>query len=238
MFTNLTNFLDMAPLPAADRDFVGLTHRDETGSGSEDEDGIFWRGVAGVYEMSDTVIYLGTVDTLCFQLGGAKRRMTWRQFILKLGLHTQQEMAEAGFGSYWARNRRKSAARLLGGHFIGRLAMHFGQVSDEGLRGLQGPKRQQAAAAGASKADKDGEVAEEVASEILAIAQAPPPPPPAPQSRTMSQRIERLKEDLHDLCHEVVGRAFPPSSLESPPGPRMGDASTSAAPHNDAPPNP
>ncbi|GJS79689.1 hypothetical protein Tco_0729570 [Tanacetum coccineum] len=32
---------------------------------------------------------------------------------------------------------RKSGARLSGGHFIGRLAMHFGLVSDDGLRGLQ-----------------------------------------------------------------------------------------------------
>ncbi|GKC54338.1 hypothetical protein Tco_1077083 [Tanacetum coccineum] len=32
---------------------------------------------------------------------------------------------------------RKSRARLSGGHFIGRLAMHFGLVSDEGLRGMQ-----------------------------------------------------------------------------------------------------
>ncbi|GJS00915.1 hypothetical protein Tco_0317423 [Tanacetum coccineum] len=31
---------------------------------------------------------------------------------------------------------RKSRARLFGGHFIGRLADHFGIVSDEGLRGL------------------------------------------------------------------------------------------------------
>ncbi|GKC49496.1 hypothetical protein Tco_1072241 [Tanacetum coccineum] len=31
---------------------------------------------------------------------------------------------------------RKSGARLLGGHFIGRLAAHFGLVSDQGLRGL------------------------------------------------------------------------------------------------------
>ncbi|GKB29402.1 hypothetical protein Tco_0868803 [Tanacetum coccineum] len=31
---------------------------------------------------------------------------------------------------------RKSGARLSGGHFIGRLAMHFGLVSDEGLRVL------------------------------------------------------------------------------------------------------
>ncbi|GJZ43181.1 retrovirus-related pol polyprotein from transposon TNT 1-94 [Tanacetum coccineum] len=55
---------------------------------------------------------------------------------------------------------RKSRARLLGGHFIGRLAMHFGLVSDEGLRGLQ------AAAAGAHVADEAGPAAEEGAQEI------------------------------------------------------------------------
>ncbi|GJT89141.1 hypothetical protein Tco_0143944 [Tanacetum coccineum] len=32
---------------------------------------------------------------------------------------------------------RKSGVRLLGGHFIGRLAAHFRLYSDEGLRGLQ-----------------------------------------------------------------------------------------------------
>ncbi|GJZ56413.1 hypothetical protein Tco_0611606 [Tanacetum coccineum] len=31
---------------------------------------------------------------------------------------------------------KKSGARLSGGHFIGRLAAHFGLASDEGLRGL------------------------------------------------------------------------------------------------------
>ncbi|GJY40750.1 hypothetical protein Tco_0428020 [Tanacetum coccineum] len=40
------------------------------------------------------------------QLGGAKRRMTWRQFILALGLDTEQEMATAGFGAYWAGSER------------------------------------------------------------------------------------------------------------------------------------
>ncbi|GJT70044.1 hypothetical protein Tco_1029330 [Tanacetum coccineum] len=80
---------------------------------------------------------------------------------------------------------RKSRARLLGGHFIGRLAMHFGLVSDEGLRGLQGPERQQAATAGAHE--------------------APPPPLPAPQHRTMSQRIKRVEEEVHNLRRDVVG---------------------------------
>ncbi|GKD96136.1 hypothetical protein Tco_1380033 [Tanacetum coccineum] len=218
-----------------------------------------------------------------------RRRMIWRQFILALGLHTELEMAEAGFGAYWAgsdrsipdkgdlrdywleisfdrdflgpapsyvlirdpvrrlchrmiaysisgrghapekatgidlfylRNmdrgtinvphllaqylfrhaeERKSGARLSGWHFIGRLAMHFGLVSDDGLRGLQ------AAAAGADKADKVGHAAEEAAPEISAPTQTPPPPPPIPQPRTMSQRIKRLEEVVPDLRRDVVG---------------------------------
>ncbi|GJT77523.1 hypothetical protein Tco_1044248, partial [Tanacetum coccineum] len=177
--------------------------------------------------MSDTVMDLDTTDTLCFHLGGVRRRMTWRQFILALGLHIELEMAKAGFGAYCAGSDRlildkgdfrfywleissdrdflgpapsyvliqdpvmrlchrmiaysisgrgqapekvidvdlfylrsidhetinvphllawylfrhaegrKSGARLSGGHFIGGLAMHFGLVSDDGLRGLQ-----------------------------------------------------------------------------------------------------
>ncbi|GKC48366.1 hypothetical protein Tco_1066088, partial [Tanacetum coccineum] len=56
--------------------------------------------------MSDTEMGLDVADTLCFQLGGARRRMTWRQFILALGLHTEEEMAEAGFGAYWHGSER------------------------------------------------------------------------------------------------------------------------------------
>ncbi|GJT96750.1 hypothetical protein Tco_1092268 [Tanacetum coccineum] len=149
-------------------------------------------------QMSDTEMGLDVAGTLCFQLGGVRRRMTCRQFILALGLHTEQEMEEAGFGAYWDGSDRlihdkgdlrdywieiSSDKDLLGpapsyvlirdpvrklchrmiayrifargqapekacrgedergqavkGHFIGRLDMHFGLVSDEGLRGLQ-----------------------------------------------------------------------------------------------------
>ncbi|GJW45719.1 hypothetical protein Tco_0077365 [Tanacetum coccineum] len=73
---------------------------------------------------------------------------------------------------------RKIRARLSGGHFIRHLAMHFGLVSDQGLRGLQGPERQQAAAAGAHEADKTGPAANEDAQDIPA--KAPLPLPPAP----------------------------------------------------------
>ncbi|GJU15616.1 hypothetical protein Tco_1143582, partial [Tanacetum coccineum] len=105
---------------------------------------------------------------------------------------------------------RKSRAKLSGGHFIGRLAMHFGLVSDEGLRGLQvGPERQQATVTGTHEADEAGSSAEEVALKIPvpvpAPAQAPPPPPPAPQPRTMSQRIERLEDEVHNLWRNVKG---------------------------------
>ncbi|GJT81655.1 retrovirus-related pol polyprotein from transposon TNT 1-94 [Tanacetum coccineum] len=81
--------------------------------------------------MSDTKMGLDVADTLCFQLGGVRRRMTRRQFILALGLHTDEEMAEAGNAE-----GRTSGARLSGGHFIRCLAAYFGLVSDQGLRGL------------------------------------------------------------------------------------------------------
>nr|GEU56843.1 hypothetical protein [Tanacetum cinerariifolium] len=112
--------------------------------------------------MSDTEMGLDVTDTLCFHLGGARRRMTWRQFILALGFHTADEMAkDAPFYVYIRDpmrrlcNRmislaflvedrhlrrhtkgRKSGARLSRGHSIGCLAAYFCLVSNEGLTGL------------------------------------------------------------------------------------------------------
>ncbi|GJY11003.1 hypothetical protein Tco_0379188 [Tanacetum coccineum] len=292
-------------------DFEGLTPRDEAGSGSEIEDGVLWRGAAGVHEscLEETIWDPSTFGP-------------------------RQEMTEAGFGAYWDGSDRlipdkgdlndywieiSSDRDFLGlapsyvlirdpvkrlchmmisysvsgeqdrgqatrGHFIGSLAMHFGLVSNEGLRGLQvvtrelplidlhelgrlnictrygdtwawvsqGPERQQAAAAGAHEADEAGPVAEEVASEISAPAQAPAPPPPAPQPWTMSQRIERVEEEMHDLWRDVLMdasgltyQAFDTTLVGSSRMPyqrrvmpRTGDASTSTAPHTDAQPDP
>ncbi|GJY77052.1 hypothetical protein Tco_0482168 [Tanacetum coccineum] len=99
--------------------------------------------------MSDMKMGLDVVDTLCFHLGGARRRMTWRQFITVLGLHTIKEMAKDGFQVYWLGTflaedghlrryveGRKSGAKLSIGHFIGCLVAYFGLVNDKGLRGL------------------------------------------------------------------------------------------------------
>ncbi|GJU77251.1 hypothetical protein Tco_1274321 [Tanacetum coccineum] len=41
-----------------------------------------------------------------FELGGARRRITWRQDILALGLHSEEEMAEPGFRAYWYGSER------------------------------------------------------------------------------------------------------------------------------------
>ncbi|GJS60593.1 hypothetical protein Tco_0655377 [Tanacetum coccineum] len=43
------------------------------------------------------ILDLDTPGTLQFQLGGARRHMSWRQFILALGLHTEEEMQTARF---------------------------------------------------------------------------------------------------------------------------------------------
>ncbi|GJR79456.1 hypothetical protein Tco_0150241 [Tanacetum coccineum] len=109
-YTSIAGRQDMAPLPAADQRHPWLRYqieeyteeisRDEAGSGSDVEDGIFWRRTASICEISDIVMDLDTADTLCFQLGRVRKMMTWRHFILALGLHTEQEMAEAGFGAY------------------------------------------------------------------------------------------------------------------------------------------
>ncbi|GKD99411.1 hypothetical protein Tco_1387395, partial [Tanacetum coccineum] len=40
------------------------------------------------------------------QLGGARRRLSWRQFILALGLHTEEEMESLGFARYWSESER------------------------------------------------------------------------------------------------------------------------------------
>ncbi|GJV10100.1 hypothetical protein Tco_1351641 [Tanacetum coccineum] len=52
------------------------------------------------YRIDDTEMGLDTADTLCFQLGRARRSMTWRRFILALGLHTIEEIAGDGFETY------------------------------------------------------------------------------------------------------------------------------------------
>nr|GEW34196.1 hypothetical protein [Tanacetum cinerariifolium] len=124
-----------------------------------------------------------------FQTGGARRSMTWRQFILALGLHTAKEMAEDEFGVYWYTEGMKSGARLSKGHFIGRLAHHFGLVAAAGTPGVA----------------EDAPAVNEGDQALSAPVQAPqqPPSPPHAAVRTIPQILGRLEEEVHGLHKDV-----------------------------------
>ncbi|GKA94887.1 hypothetical protein Tco_0816925 [Tanacetum coccineum] len=59
------------------------------------------------FRFSEVSLDIDAADTLQFQLGRAKRRMSWRQLIFSLGLHTTEEMQTAGFGLYWTESARQ-----------------------------------------------------------------------------------------------------------------------------------
>ncbi|GJS92528.1 hypothetical protein Tco_0799496 [Tanacetum coccineum] len=58
-------------------------------------------------EFGEAVLDLDMLGALQFQLGGARRRLSWRQFISALGLHTTEEMETVRFGAYWAKSVRQ-----------------------------------------------------------------------------------------------------------------------------------
>ncbi|GKD37264.1 hypothetical protein Tco_1257471, partial [Tanacetum coccineum] len=49
---------------------------------------------------------LDAPGTIQFQLGRARRRLSWRQFSLALGLHTGEETESSGFARYWSESER------------------------------------------------------------------------------------------------------------------------------------
>ncbi|GJV98100.1 RNA-binding protein 39 isoform X2 [Tanacetum coccineum] len=55
----------------------------------------------------EAVTDLDITGALQFQLGGVRKRMSWREFILALGLYTAEEMQTVGFGAYWAESARQ-----------------------------------------------------------------------------------------------------------------------------------
>ncbi|GKB45777.1 hypothetical protein Tco_0896530 [Tanacetum coccineum] len=59
------------------------------------------------FKFGEAVTNLDTTRALQFQLGGARRRISWREFILALGLYTSKEMQTVGFDAYWAESARQ-----------------------------------------------------------------------------------------------------------------------------------
>ncbi|GJU78472.1 hypothetical protein Tco_1275542 [Tanacetum coccineum] len=69
-------------------------------------DGLFARMVMGHRDDAEVLLDLDAPDTIQFQLGGARRRLSWRQFVLALGLHTGEEMESLDFARYWIKSER------------------------------------------------------------------------------------------------------------------------------------
>ncbi|GKC78725.1 hypothetical protein Tco_1129499 [Tanacetum coccineum] len=63
------------------------------------------------FRLGEGILELDTLGALQFQLGGARRRMSWRDFILAMRLHTAEEMQTVGFGAYWADTPSYTAIR-------------------------------------------------------------------------------------------------------------------------------
>ncbi|GJZ88845.1 hypothetical protein Tco_0660627 [Tanacetum coccineum] len=101
---------DMAPLPHRNLRHPWLLYQ----VGGYDE-GIVHNGMRQTLKDRLSMMYAGDDEEALFtshawrrlfELDGARRRMTWKQFILALGLHSEEEMAEPGFGAYWSGSER------------------------------------------------------------------------------------------------------------------------------------
>ncbi|GKF96620.1 hypothetical protein Tco_0292441, partial [Tanacetum coccineum] len=77
------------------------------------------------FRFSEAIVDIDVVDTLQFKVGGARCCMSWREFILALGLHTAEEMKTVGFGLYWAESARQISDK-------GDLSAYWRRISSEG----------------------------------------------------------------------------------------------------------
>ncbi|GJQ99039.1 hypothetical protein Tco_0522024, partial [Tanacetum coccineum] len=59
------------------------------------------------FRFREAILDLDTPGALQFQLGRARRRLSWRQFIFSLGLHTREEMESSNFARYYAESARQ-----------------------------------------------------------------------------------------------------------------------------------
>ncbi|GJR02576.1 hypothetical protein Tco_0525560 [Tanacetum coccineum] len=64
-----------------------------------------------MFRFGEAVLDLNTAGALQFQMGGVRRRMSWKEFILAMGLLSAEEMQTAGFGLYWAESTRQILIR-------------------------------------------------------------------------------------------------------------------------------
>ncbi|GJU23093.1 hypothetical protein Tco_1156435 [Tanacetum coccineum] len=133
--------------------------------------------------------------------GGSGRRLSWRQFILALGLHTGEEIESLSFVRYSKILRGLTVIApelpIIDMAELVRLQI-CKQLDDTWVWVTIEPERQPNAAAGAPGVAQDAPVIDEGGQAILTPIHAPPLPPPV-AARTMPQRMARLKEDVREI---------------------------------------
>ncbi|GJS00914.1 hypothetical protein Tco_0317422 [Tanacetum coccineum] len=92
---------DMAPLPHYNPRHPWLRYQVE--GYTEDIVHDFERRIETIWDRSVNRVHILDFEGLTPEM---RRSMTWRQFILVLGLHTEQKMAHVGFGAYWTQSER------------------------------------------------------------------------------------------------------------------------------------
>nr|GEU94327.1 RNA-directed DNA polymerase, eukaryota [Tanacetum cinerariifolium] len=153
--------------------------------------------------ISDTELGLDIADTLCFQLGGARHSMTWRHFILALGVHTTEEMVGDGFEAYWV---GVAPSQTLIRNPLRRLCHRFISFSISGR--AQAPEKVIVTDLFYLRSMDEGmaNVPYMLAKYLFRHAEGrkrearmSEPPLAAAQSRTMLQRMARLEDEVHRL---------------------------------------
>ncbi|GJQ94362.1 hypothetical protein Tco_0005501 [Tanacetum coccineum] len=215
---NKVQVVDFQGMPELMRDGllgrIRMEHRDDAGVV------VFtsraWGRFLSTLRFGEVLLDLDALSTIQFQLGGARRRLSWRQFILALGLHIEEEMESPSFArdpvlrlfhrmmvhSIARRSQapEKSGAHISGGQFVSRLAEHFGLLTAKILGGLMVITPE-------LPIINMGElVILQICMEVddtWAWAPQQPPPPPLTAARTMPQRLGRLEEEVQGLRRDV-----------------------------------
>ncbi|GKE57368.1 hypothetical protein Tco_1496553 [Tanacetum coccineum] len=207
--------------------YEGLEYTDSDIADFESRMAMEHRDEAGV------VVFTIRLGVGCmFQLGGARRRLSWRQFILALRLHTREEMESPSFARRFAAGR-KSGVHIYGGQFVARMAEHFRLLTTEILGGLtvislelpiidmaelvrlqicmQFDDTWAFVAMGPERQPDATASAPAVAEDAPTVdegdqavsAPVQAPPPLPPAAKTVPQRLGRLEEDVQGLRRDV-----------------------------------
>ncbi|GKD09840.1 hypothetical protein Tco_1189525, partial [Tanacetum coccineum] len=157
-----------------------------------------------------------TAGALQFQLGGVRRRMSWREFILALGLHTIEEMQTARDPilrlchipitcSITGRSQAPEKVTVtnlfyLRGMDIGLVNVPYLLASGAFWITYLGEAPLVDGNCARPPCYRYGRVADEGALAVPTPVQAPQTPPPAAApAQTMAQRLARVEEDMHEI---------------------------------------